>query len=362
MVAACVRLVALIVVLTGLIAHVGVRPVAAATFAKGDTVVVSTDALNLRSDAGLDGTVRNVLAQGTILNVLDGPRSDDGYVWYKVAIQGTEANSSTVGWVVEDWLGTHGGNSDDFEVALGVRVVDGPVNVRSTGGTTKSIIGTLQTGVEVPVDGGVAKMTTADGYEWIAIRFGNGILGWVATDFLTPLSYSPNLGSDDGWGHAVSVTVIDGPVNLRENPGTGSGILATIPNGAQLLVNPGSELESADGYTWVQIKRSSTPMYGWLAIDFLRPSDEGLCEGACYPDELDPFYGADGVIVTDGPVNLRKAPGTNSAIVTTVAEGKYLVLESVLGPDPYEATGYLWIEVSIDGKTGFVAIDFVIPA
>lgn len=360
--AVSLRFVVLLVVLAGLLAHVGVRPAAAATFAEGDTVVVSSDGLNLRSDAGLDGTVRNVLADGTILNVLDGPTSDDGYVWYKVAIQGTEANSSTVGWVVEDWLGTHGGNSSNFETAKGVRVIDGPVNVRSTGGTDKAIVGTLQAGVEAPVDGGVAKMTTADGYEWIAIRFGNGILGWVATDFLSPLDYSPNLGSDDGWGSAVSVTVIDGPVNLREEPGTGSGILSTIPDGVQLLVNPGSELESADGYTWVQIKRSGAPMYGWLAIDFLRPSTEGLCEGACYPAELDPFYEADGVVVTDGPVNLRNAPGTSSEIVTTVAEGEYLVLESVLGPDPYEASGYLWAEVSIDGKTGFVAIDFVIPA
>jgi uncharacterized protein YraI len=236
------------------------------------------------------------------------------------------------------------------------------VNVRSTGGTDKSIVGTLQTGVEVPVDGGVAKMTTADGYEWIAVRFGNGILGWVATDFLAPLSYSPNLGSDDGWGHAVSVLVTDGPVNMRETPGTDSEILATIPTGGHVLVNPGSELETADGYTWVQIKRQGTPTFGWLAIDFLTPSDEGLCEGACYPDELDPFYEADGVIVTDGPVNLRQAPGTSSAIVATVAEGEYLVLESVLGPDPYEASGYLWVEVSLDGETGFVAIDFVIAA
>jgi uncharacterized protein YraI len=362
-VALSVRLVVLFAVVLGLFASVGSGLVSAVGFSAGDVVRVNTDQLNMRSDAGLDGMVRYVLEQGTSLEIIQGPREDDGYVWYQARILGSGAYAGQKGWVAEDFITSEDGDAGSFDSALGVRVVDGPVNARSKGGTSNAIVGTLVTGQEVPVDGGVAKITTANGYDWISVRFGNGKLGWVATDFLTPLSYSPNLGSDDGWSTAVSITVKDGPVNMRDQPGTSAPILATLPTGATALVNPGSALTTSDGYTWVQIKRSSTPVYGWLAIDFLTPSADQPCtDGACYPAELNPFFGVDSVVVSDGPVNLRENPGTSSAIVLTLDEGDLLVVESVLGPDPYEASGYLWIEVRMGGSTGFVAIDFIRPA
>ena len=62
----------------------GAGRVLAAEFAAGDSVVVDTDALNLRTGAGLSHAVTDVLVDGEALVVLDGPRSADGYSWYKV--------------------------------------------------------------------------------------------------------------------------------------------------------------------------------------------------------------------------------------------------------------------------------------
>lgn len=346
----------------GILIGMGEAPVRAAAFEDGDVVVVATDSLNLRSDAGMDGRIITTLGLGMRLLISEGPRNEDGYVWYRVTVLGDSDLEPLRGWVAQDFIALEGG-SGSFETAQGVRVTDGPVNVRRAAGTGESIVGSLAFGHEVPIDAGVADLVVrANGYDWIAIRFGNGISGWVATDFLAPLDYSPNLGSDDGWSTAEGAEVVDGPVNLRAEPSLDGAILGTAATGDSLLRWANSELVSADGHTWIKVKSGALPDPAWIAIDFLAPiADMDCADGACYPRELDPFYGVDAVVVTDGPVNLRANPGTSAAVLAVLDEGEYLTVESVLGPDPYEASGYLWIEVSVGGETGFVAIDYVRP-
>jgi hypothetical protein len=50
----------------------------------GDTVRVAGGNLNLRSDPGLDADVLDVMPDGTVLEVTDGPVSADGYTWFEV--------------------------------------------------------------------------------------------------------------------------------------------------------------------------------------------------------------------------------------------------------------------------------------
>jgi uncharacterized protein YgiM (DUF1202 family) len=178
---------ALLVGLVGLIP----QRAAAADFASGDTVN-TTDELNLRSDAGTDGTVREVLPKGTELTIVQGPRSDDGLEWYQVTV----VDSGAKGWVAADYIeDANSDNSTGFDDALGVRVADGPVNVRESAGLDAVIKTTLDTGFEVPVYGAGTVHQNADGHQWIKVLYGNGIQGWIATDYLTPLTYAPNLGS-----------------------------------------------------------------------------------------------------------------------------------------------------------------------
>ena len=122
-------------------------------------------------------------------------------------------------------------------------------------------------------------------------------------------------------------------------------------------------LTDADGYTWIRI--AGPGLQGWVATDFVEPLDAVPCtDGACYPAELNPFFAASGVFVIDGPLNLRAAPGTNAGILMVLENGDYGVIESVIDTDPYEADGYLWIQITPAGTgvTGYVAIDFVEPA
>ncbi|MDQ2682129.1 MAG: SH3 domain-containing protein, partial [Chloroflexota bacterium] len=336
-------------------------PARAATFSIGDTVLVNTDYLNLRSDAGTDGTIRDVLIYGQSLEVLDGPRSDDGLIWYRVGVDAT----GIAGWVAGDYIAYSlvGGPSSDFEGAPGVRVVDGPLNVRGSAGLDGSIVGTLSTGFEVPTYASSGQVVSADGYDWIRILFGNGIEGWAATDFLTPLNYSPNLGSDDGWSSAEGVEVVNGPVNLRLSPSLDGAIFDTADTGDIINLWVGTDLVSADGYTWIKLKSFSSAEPLWAAIDFLRPVADMPCsDGACYPEELNDFFGAETAVVTDGPVNMRSAPTTSAAILLTLEEGDYLFGVQLVysqGGDPVEADGYFWVYATAGGFEGYVAIDFL---
>jgi uncharacterized protein YgiM (DUF1202 family) len=69
-----------------------------AGFSAGDDVIVNTDALNLRSRAGLNGSVRAVLFSGEELTITDGHVEADGFTWYEV--DGAQGS----GWVAGEYL------------------------------------------------------------------------------------------------------------------------------------------------------------------------------------------------------------------------------------------------------------------
>ena len=74
-------------------------PPPAPGIAVGDTVVVDTDALNLRSTASTNGTIIAVMPNGTTLTVVGGPTTASGYTWWRV-----QNATYGPGWCVEDYL------------------------------------------------------------------------------------------------------------------------------------------------------------------------------------------------------------------------------------------------------------------
>lgn len=63
----------------------------------GDRVRVSIARLNLRSAPGLNGTIVEVIVEGSEFTVLEGPLERDGYTWYRVRLPGDSLN----GWCVD---------------------------------------------------------------------------------------------------------------------------------------------------------------------------------------------------------------------------------------------------------------------
>jgi hypothetical protein len=125
----------------------------------------------------------------------------------------------------------------------------------------------------------------------------------------------------------------------------------------------GSAMETADGHSWVRIhSRTTEPLDGWMATDYLRPLAEVPCsDGACYPDEITEFINADQAIVVDGPVNFRAEPGTDGEILMTLDNGDYVFM--VTGDQKFTdlIDGHYWMEATVSGQDGFVAVDFLDP-
>ncbi len=78
-------------------------PVVPAEIAIGVYVQVSgTEGsdLSLRADPGTDYARLKIVAEGSVLKVLDGPVEADGYVWWQLQ----DVSDGVVGWAVADYL------------------------------------------------------------------------------------------------------------------------------------------------------------------------------------------------------------------------------------------------------------------
>lgn len=82
----------------------------------------------------------------------------------------------------------------------------------------------------------------------------------------------------------------------------------------------------------------------------------------CEITNVPPFEGETADYVTNAEVFFRQGPGGDCATVyeTPLGEGQTLVITG--GPVSQAADGSLWVQVEVDGVTGWVSFDFVEPA
>lgn len=178
----------------------GGTPVAAATFAAGDSAVVSADpgCLNLRSDAALGASILDCMPSGTAATIVDGPVTDDGYTWVKV-----ETTRGT-GWVAALYLtkttsapaaapaaapapaGAPASDAGTTAAAVPhtahVDNSPGCLNLRDAAGLGGAIVECLGAGTAVTLLEDAT--TSADGYDWAHVQLDSGTEGWVANEYL----------------------------------------------------------------------------------------------------------------------------------------------------------------------------------
>jgi uncharacterized protein YraI len=152
----------------------------------GNTVVVTAEGLNVRTEPGLGGDIAVILPPGLPATVVAGPTAADNFTWYQL-----DANGVT-GWSAEEYLApappilafaAQVPTVSLFPVGSSV-VVDGELHVRSAAGLAEVIQDRLPAGTAATVVGGPR---AADGYTWYQLDV-NGIRGWSAGEFLTPLA------------------------------------------------------------------------------------------------------------------------------------------------------------------------------
>lgn len=154
-------------------------PSSGGEFEIGD-LVVTTTALNYRTEPSLDAAVVKVLSTGTQGGILDGPVSADGYTWYQLGLPGYGPDGATPGWVAGEFL-TPAEDGSIPEPGDTV-VTTAALNFRTGPGLDATIANVLPVGTRFEVVGGPA---TADGYTWIEIRNQGYGTGWVAAEFLS---------------------------------------------------------------------------------------------------------------------------------------------------------------------------------
>jgi uncharacterized protein YgiM (DUF1202 family) len=324
------------------------RPVQAQDFATSDAVVVNTDALNVRSDPDLDGTVIDVLPYGTSAFATDGPVAADGYTWYEI-----DADDGISGWVAGEFLAA-ASSGVGFGLGDGVRVTTPVLNVRDAPSISAGVFTSVPEGTTFTI---VSVATPADGYTWFQVHsFGtalplDGNVGWVAGEFMVA---DPAVTGCEGQGPCPTglelgdgVRVATDALNLRDAPGISSVVSAVLPHGTQGVVADGPTY--IDGYAWLAI---STDAYGtgWVARDFI-VADPGA-GGA--PE----FSVGAWVQVVDGELNLRARPTLASDVLDVMADGAPLTVTD----GPVLSNGYTWYEITSDQYgSGWAAGEFLRP-
>jgi uncharacterized protein YgiM (DUF1202 family) len=296
------------------------------------------DSANFRRLPGVGATLISTLPAGTAATILGGPEEGDLNRWYKIrTAQGT-------GWIAARFLAPSGqappSSPPDgtFSVGDNVRVATDVLNVRSQPGTGSSILGTVTEGAAGVISDGPQ---TAAGITWYRLS-GTNPAGWVAGQYLERTTSAPPLSARFGTGDRFEVH--DGPVNLRNSPGTASAIITTLQTGATGTVQGGPS--TASGYTWYQISTSAGT--GWVADDFIRAATASSGD----------FVIGQRVSVSSGPLNVRAAAGTGSAVLVQLATGT----GGTIVAGPTAASGYTWYQIETSQGTGWVAQDFLTSA
>lgn len=153
----------------------------------------NNDRANMRSAAGISFPVVEKLSNGVVVNVINGPASNDGFVWWQVQF------GSTTGWVVESADGvrvlqSYGATlptpvptpanisppNAATNLFVGARVIvtaDGNnLNARQSTSTNASVVAVYQTSEQLSIVGGPVN---SEGYIWWQVNTDFG-RAWVA--------------------------------------------------------------------------------------------------------------------------------------------------------------------------------------
>jgi peptidoglycan/xylan/chitin deacetylase (PgdA/CDA1 family)/uncharacterized protein YraI len=145
-------------------------------------------------------------------------------------------------------------------------------------------------------------------------------------------------------GDTVRVTA---GLYLRTGPGTGYGVITTMPTGTTCTVVSGPTV--ANGYSWYKL---TTPYgTGWAAGEFLQkvsvtPPPPPPPSGQYQPGEK--------VKVTAG-LYLRTAPGFDAGVITTMPTGTICTIVS----GPTAANGLNWYQVDTPYGRGWAAGEYM---
>ncbi len=327
----------------GFVANTVIEPSSSPStgIAVGDTVSVSTDLLNLRSQPSTSGSVLATLPTNTQGQVIGGPTTATGYTWWQIS------TSRGTGWVVRDYLTKVAGTTPGtFAIGANATINANGVRLRAAAGTGGNIIGTLTSGTAVTLIGGP---TQSGGATWWSIRTTSSGSGWVTQDYLT-------LGGSGAPPEQVIYGTTLVSANVRSHPGTQWSIISTLPAGVQVQITDGPQQEA--GQTWYGVYRQGYGG-GWTLASQLNIPGVTTPTDPPPPPPTGQFPVGSTVTVTGGTVNFRSGPSTSASVIDVIPDGREFTVTGAA----VAANGYSWVPVtSTVYGSGYIAGAFLVAS
>ena len=203
------------------------------------------------------------------------------------------------------------------------------LNVRSGPGTNYASLGLLRRGTSVTVE------SVSGG--WAQISF-NGKTAYVSAEYVSMSASQPSDGSQTTGGETVSgtATVTASSLNLRSGPGTNYARIGGISRGASVTL-----LEKSG--SWYKISYNGTQ--GYVSAEYL-----SIASAPAAPETPATPSSSTTATVTASALNVRTGPGTNYAVITTVARSTQVTVTE---------KGASWSLISINNRTGYVSNEYL---
>jgi mannosyl-glycoprotein endo-beta-N-acetylglucosaminidase len=216
----------------------------------GPEKLVTSAALNLRSQPSLSGSVLLVIPAGAQVGDLEVEQNGFTNVSY----------AGSIGWAKSEYLSSAGsggggggwqGNPNNAPYR-GQATTSSAVNMRNGGGMNYGVKLVIPAGVSVEVYDDYAN------YFWL-VNY-NGEFGWVHDDFL---SMGDSAGGDMPTYTGMGVTTT--AVNLRSGAGTNYSVLDVVPEGAAI------ELYAGPASNWALVRYGG--QFGYVHADYVASAE-----------------------------------------------------------------------------------------
>lgn len=299
-------------------------------FTVGETVIVDTDAVNLREAPGSTENVVTMLGTGVAGEILEVGEVANNLLWIKL-----ETEYGT-GWAAENFFarGDSASTLHQFSAGAAVYVNTDALNIREQPAIDADPVAVLPTNATGTITAGPEE---SDGHTWYQVETAEGA-GWAAAQFLS--KGTPDPATTGGIRAGDQIVMNTDALNIRAEPSTAGEWVAALYQGETASVIDGPR--EADGYSWWKIVAPSGE--GWAVRDYMERVDgAGLEPG-------------DTARVFDGELNLREAGSLGAEIIAVLPDATYVeVLEG-----PVEADDHQWVRVSSSRYgTGWCVTDWL---
>jgi cell wall-associated NlpC family hydrolase len=289
-----------------------------------DYRTITGNLVNFRKGPGTNYSSINKLNKGYKVEYIETVGS-----WIKIKYNGVE------GFVHGDYVSGSSNNNEvgtDNTIKSTKEVTGNKVNFRKGPGTNHAVITSLSKGTKVGV------ISESNG--WSKINY-NGTIGYMSSNYLKDVnSENNNSGNNNGSDTDNTVKsnkeVTGSRVNLRNGPGTSHAVITSLSKGTKV----GVILESNG---WSKINYNGT--IGYMSSSYLKDVNSENNDSSDTDNTIKVNKS-----VTGSRVNLRKGPGTNHAVITSLSKGTKVGVIS-------ERNG--WSKVNYNGAIGYMSSSYL---